>query len=52
MFMDAHGCKISKGISINEKKNQIFLQNKEYLSDHRYERINMYAKCKIFLNVT
>ena len=44
-------CAISKVIYMNEKK-QIYLTNKTFLIDHRWEGSNMANKYQIFLNVT
>ena len=30
----------------------MYLPNKEYFSDHKYERADMVAECKIFVIVT
>ena len=51
MIGDTLGCTFSEVININGKK-QICLPNKEYICGHRGERINMAAKCKIFVTVT
>ena len=42
-------CTISKPIGINKEK-EICLPNKEYICDHRCERANMAAECKIHMN--
>ena len=36
----------------DKQKLQIFLLNKENISDHKYERTDMVTKCKIFVTVT
>ena len=39
-------------LNSRNKKKQICLSNKEYISSDRDERINMAAKYKIFVTVT
>ena len=47
--IDMHMCINSIIIGIKKEK-EICLQNKEYISFHRYERINMAVKCRISMN--
>ena len=44
-------CTISKVIGINEEKEKC-LPNREYLSGHRWERINMVVKCIVHMHIT
>ena len=48
-----HLCTVSKVFGINDQKKtkQIFLANKEYLTDLRYKRTNIDTKCKLFVTV-
>ena len=47
LCIDTHMCTNSEIICMNEEKNRC-VSNKEFLSDHRYERTNITASCKIF----
>ena len=40
-----------KGIGINQEK-EIYLPNKEYISSHRWEGINMVVKYTVHMNIT
>ena len=49
LCIDTHVCMVTKFIVIS-KETKICLPNKEYLSIQRCKRINMAAKCKIYMN--
>ena len=46
----SYTCIIFKGIDINKKKK--CLPNKEYISGHRWERIDMVVKWMVHIHVT
>ena len=49
--IDTHVCIISKVKGIDEEK-EICLHNREYISCHRLERINMVIKCIVHMHIT
>ena len=51
IFLDTHMCTTSNVNGINEEK-ETCLQNMEYTSYHRVERINMLVKCIVHMHIT
>ena len=49
--IDTHVCTISKVIGINEEK-EISLPNREYISGHIRERINVVVRCIVHMHIT
>ena len=52
MCVGTHIYTVSNLTGINEEKKQLYLPNKEHLSNHKCIRTNLHAKCEIFVNAT
>ena len=48
---DTYLCTVSKFSDIHQEK-KIHLPNREYISGHRWERINMVTKCIVHVHIT